>query len=211
MAVSWALTSIGADATRRLTEHLDSRTPAVVDLVLGGRGLTTTSVGRLFDAVAALIGVRRRVTYEGQAAIELEAAARLVPPGEAAPYPVSLEWEQPGGCLVLDPSPLVASVISATEGGEETAQVAAGFHEGLAAGAVTAAVQLARLHGMDTVALSGGVFQNGRLSALIAGGLAAAGLHVLTHHQVPANDGGISIGQAAIASTAPSAPLVSLL
>jgi hydrogenase maturation protein HypF len=63
---------------------------------------------------------------------------------------------------------------------------------------------------MDTIALSGGVFQNGRLSRLIVAGLQAEGLDVLTHHQVPANDGGISIGQAAIASTAEAVPIVSL-
>jgi hydrogenase maturation protein HypF len=105
----------------------------------------------------------------------------------------------------------VAAVISATEKGEKGAQVAASFHEGLAAGAIAAALELARLHGMDTIALSGGVFQNGLLSGLITRGLEAEGLVVLTHRQVPANDGGISIGQAAIASSAAAVPTVRLV
>jgi hydrogenase maturation protein HypF len=96
------------------------------------------------------------------------------------------------------------------EKGEKGSSVAASFHAGLAAGAVEAAVGLARRHHMDTVALSGGVFQNQLLSGLIARGLSASGLEVLTHRHVPANDGGISIGQAAIASTAESVPIVSL-
>jgi hydrogenase maturation protein HypF len=207
MAVSWTHTAMGADQARLLTPRLDDRTPALIDLIERGPGLTTTSVGRLFDAVAALIGVRRRITYEGQAAIELEALANLASP-DALPYPVTLEWS--GDVLVLDPSPLVASVISAMEKGEKGAQVAASFHAGIAASAVSAAVQLARRHRMDTVALSGGVFQNGRLSRLVVAGLEAEGLVVLTHHLVPANDGGISIGQAAIASTAEAVPVVSL-
>jgi hydrogenase maturation protein HypF len=205
MAVSWTHAAMGADQAHGL--RLDDRTPALIDLIERGPGLTTTSMGRLFDAVAALIGVRRRITYEGQAAIELEALAnRAASVGVA--YPVALEWS--GDILVLDPSPLIAAVISAMEKGEKGSQVAASFHEGVAAGAVSAAVQLARRHGMNTVALSGGVFQNGRLTRLVVAGLEAEGLDVLTHHQVPANDGGISIGQAAIASTAAAVPVVTL-
>jgi hydrogenase maturation protein HypF len=166
-------------------------------------------MGRLFDAVAALIGIRQRITYEGQAAIELEAAARPVPVGEAPPYPVSLDpFEPGGGRLVLNPRPLVAAVISDMERGENGARVAASVHEGLAVGAAAAAVELARRHGMDTVALSGGVWQNSRLTGLVVRRLTAEGLVVLTHRHVPPNDGGISIGQAAIASTAPSVPVV---
>jgi hydrogenase maturation protein HypF len=210
MAVSWAVASVGADRAARLTGVLDERTPALIDLVSRRQGsqgyrLSTTSVGRLFDAVAALVGVRRRITYEGQAAIELEAAASAV--AQADPYPVALEW---GAGVVLDPRPLVGAVISAMEKGEKGSSVAASFHAGLAAGAVEAAVGLARRHHMDTVALSGGVFQNQLLSGLIARGLSASGLEVLTHRHVPANDGGISIGQAAIASTADTVPIVSL-
>jgi hydrogenase maturation protein HypF len=208
MAVSWAVASVGADRAARLTGVLDERTPALIDLVSRGSGLVTTSVGRLFDAVAALIGVRRRITYEGQAAIELEAAAAAAGRvAGAAPYPVELEW---GRGVVLDPRPLVGSVISAMETGENGASVAASFHAGLAAGAVEAAVGLARRHHMETVALSGGVFQNQLLTGLMTQGLSAAGLEVLTHRHVPANDGGISIGQAAIASTAETVPVVSL-
>jgi len=167
----------------------------------------TTSVGRLFDAVAALIGVRSTVSYEGQAAIELEALARTIPTGEAPPYPVEQAWED--GKLVLDPRPLIASVVEGREKGTPVDQIAASFHEGLARGAVAAAVELARANGQQTVALSGGVFQNARFSELVDEGLVNEGLTVLVHRAVPPNDGGISVGQAAIAATARRPPEVS--
>jgi hydrogenase maturation protein HypF len=89
------------------------------------------------------------------------------------------------------------------------AQLAASFHEGLARGAVAAAVELARVNSQQTVALSGGVFQNARFSELVNEGLANEGLTVLVHRTVPPNDGGISVGQAAIAAAAGRLPEVS--
>ncbi|MGA2037593.1 MAG: carbamoyltransferase HypF [Acidimicrobiales bacterium] len=207
MAIAWALLSLGTDAALRLGSRLDPRAPLVVDLVQAGTGPWTTSVGRLFDAVAALVGVRSRVSYEGQAAIELEALARTIPPGDAPPYPVEQAWED--GKLVLDPRPLIASVIEGWGGGTPVAQLAASFHEGLARGAVAAAVELARVNSQQTVALSGGVFQNARFSELVNEGLANEGLTVLVHRTVPPNDGGISVGQAAIAAAAGRLPEVS--
>jgi len=197
MALSWARTAMGPEAAARLGPTLDPRWEPVLGLVETG-SLTTTSAGRLFDGVAALLGLRSRVTYEGQAAIELEAGARAVAPPDAPVYPTKVH--RAAGQWILDPAPLVATVVEERERGVPVPVVAAGFHAGLAHGAVALAAQLAGAHGLDTVALSGGVFQNARLTALVAGPLRTAGLRVLVHETVPCNDGGISIGQAAVAA-----------
>ena len=177
----------------------DERRDAVLDLVTRGHGPTTTSMGRLFDAVAALLGLRASVRYEAQAAIELEALARAVRPSEAPAYPVDVGRDG-AGMIVIDPAPLIAAVLAAHRDGFPTAVVAAGFHDSIARAAAAAAVEVAREHGLRTVALSGGVFQNPRLSDGVEAALVAAGLEVLVHRIVPPNDGGISIGQAAIAA-----------
>lgn len=201
MAVAWAQAALGADAAARVGASLDgdpARVAAVTELATSGRAPTTTSAGRLFDAVAALLGVRATVTYEAQAAIELEALARSRPRAGTATYPLEQRWL--ADMLVLDPAPLIATVIGEREAGTPLADVAAGFHEGLGRATAAAAIELAGRHRLDCVALSGGVFQNSRLTAIVAGALADAGLEVLTHHLVPCNDGGISVGQAAVAA-----------
>ena len=106
----------------------------------------------------------------------------------------------PGDLDVLDPSPLVATVLSEVERGTDRSVIAAGFHEGLGRATAALGARLARRHGLDTVALSGGVFQNVRFSDIVEDALAAEGLTVLVHESVPPNDGGISVGQAAIAA-----------
>lgn len=204
MAVAWAHLAVGAAAAHREGVLFDERAGAVLDLVKGGRGPVTTSVGRLFDAVAALLGIRARVTYEGQAAIELEALARTVPRAEAPAYPVEILHS--AGLPVLDPAPLIARVIAERERATPAAIVAAGFHEGLGRGAAGLASELARARNLDTVALSGGVFQNARLTDIVETELHDADLAVLLHREVPPNDGGISVGQAAIAATAERPP-----
>ena len=143
-----------------------------------------SGMGRLFDAVAALVGVRERVSYEGQAAIELEQLAADVP---AAPWP----WQ------FGDTTGLVATCQSELAHGRARPEVAAAFHETVAAGAAAAC---AAAGGPGTVVLSGGTFQNLRLLQSTRARLDAAGFRVLTHRRVPPNDGGISYGQAAIAA-----------
>jgi len=177
----------------------DPRRAAVRELVVGGRGPTTTSMGRLFDAVAALLGLRPIVSYEAQSAIELEALARSVPRTEAPVFPVGLERDGRGS-LIIDPTPMVAALVAERRKGTPVARLAAGFHESVGAAAARAATEAAREHGLRTVALSGGVFQNQRLSDVVERDLLAAGLEVLVHRIVPPNDGGISIGQAAVAA-----------
>ena len=101
---------------------------------------------------------------------------------------------------MLDPAPALAAVLADTARGLSPADIAAGFHAGLAASTAELAVRLAAVHGVDTVALTGGVFQNVLLTDLLAGQLRHAGLDVLLHETLPCNDGGISAGQAAVAA-----------
>jgi hydrogenase maturation protein HypF len=205
MALTWTAAALGADAAAKLGETLDPRWSQVLGLVLEAgemrRSLVTSSAGRLFDAVAALLGLRRKVTYEGQAAIELEMLARAVPRHAAPRYPAAIvESGDPASPVVLDPSPLVAAVVEDIERGADPSLIAAGFHEGLGQATASLGSMLARCHGLDTVALSGGVFQNVRFSDIVEDALEAEGLTVLVHESVPPNDGAISLGQAAIAA-----------
>jgi hydrogenase maturation protein HypF len=141
-------------------------------------------MGRLFDAVAALLGVRESVTYEGQAAIELEQLAGDV---GAEPWPWSFG----------DTTALVTTCYLASLGGLPREHVAAAFHETVAAGAAAACVAAAEPR---TVVLTGGTFQNLRLLDSTRTRLEREGFRVLTHRLVPPNDGGISYGQAAVAA-----------
>jgi len=153
----------------------------------------TSSAGRLFDAVAALLGVRDEVTYEGQAAVELE---HLADPAETGSYPVPVE----GG--VVRVSALVRAVTEDLVAGVDRGRVAARFHQALADVVAAVCEQLREEHGLSTVALSGGVFQNSVLLAGCLERLQRRHFEVLTHRQVPCNDGGISLGQAAVAAAA---------
>jgi hydrogenase maturation protein HypF len=153
-------------------------------------------MGRLFDAAAAVLGVRRHSSFEGQAAMELEALAGDLP---AAPLPFPTYEEN--GRLVLDPVPLLTALGEGRRHGVDVSLLAARFHESI----VEASVDLARLiagsFGLDTVALGGGTFQNARLLTRIARRLTEARLRVLTARQLGPNDGAISYGQAAVAAS----------
>ncbi|HEY3864823.1 MAG TPA: carbamoyltransferase HypF [Solirubrobacteraceae bacterium] len=155
----------------------------------------TTSAGRLFDAVAALCGARAVVTYEGQAAIELEG---LVDPAERGAYPI--EVSERAGVLELDPRPAVLAVLRERAAGVALGKIAARFHHGLAQAAVDACARIAGGRGLDTVVLSGGVFQNSVLLESTAERLREIGLRVLLPRLLPPNDGGISYGQVAVAA-----------
>ena len=200
MAVAWSQRAAGSEAALALGRELvgEERAAAVLDLVERERGLTTSSMGRLFDALAALVGLRTAVSYEAQAAIEFEALAHTVDPADAPRYEMAAQ--RLGGLLVVDPAPLVATVLDERRAGTAPGLIAAGCHRAIASAAVRAAVELAAERGLATIALSGGAFQNARLGMLVADGLRAEGLEVLVHRLVPPNDGGISVGQAAIAA-----------
>jgi hydrogenase maturation protein HypF len=152
----------------------------------------TSSMGRLFDAVAALCGVRARVNYEGQAAVELEALAE---PGSAEAYPMSVG---PDG--VLDGRATVRAVVDDISRGTPVPVVSARFHAGVAEATAVACARAAAEHGVATVVLSGGVFQNRRLLERTSAMLVEAGLRVLVPEKLPPNDGGVAYGQAAVAA-----------
>ncbi len=187
-----------------LCAALRERPLATLDSMIA-RGLNcpaTSSCGRLFDAVAAAVGIcGDRVGYEAQAAIELEAsidAATWAAKDDGYPFAVG----EAGGFPVLDPTPLWPALLDDLARGRSRAEIAARFHRGLAAAVVSLTVALAqRLERPNRVpvALSGGVFQNRYLFEAVSDGLGARGLCVLGHRQVPANDGGLSLGQAAVA------------
>jgi hydrogenase maturation protein HypF len=156
----------------------------------------TTSAGRLFDAVAALCGLRTRVSYEGQAAIELEMAASA-DVCERYAMPVLTDrapW-------VIDARELVRAVVHDLEAGRPVAAVAACAHNALAWAAARAAIAAAEGNGIGTVVLSGGVFQNVLLLERTAHELADAGIRVLVPEHLPPNDGGLSYGQAVVAAS----------
>jgi hydrogenase maturation protein HypF len=142
-----------------------------------------------------LCGVRTAVNYEGQAAIELEAACD---PAERGSYPIEVSEED--GRLVIDPRPTIRAVCSDLERGVAVGVVAARFHAAVADATVRACSALAQARGIDAVVLSGGVFQNRRLLEGVAGGLRRQRLRVLLPRLLPAGDGGISYGQAAVAA-----------
>jgi len=158
------------------------------------RTFPTTSTGRLFDTAAALLGFTREVTYEGQAAIWLEHLARTSP--SAASLPFAFDGTE------LDFRPALAALIAARRRGDDRADLARAFHRGLARGLADAVLQLAEAHGLETVVLSGGVFQNELLLRELVGCLGGSRLRLWTNREVPPNDEGISLGQAALAVSA---------
>jgi hydrogenase maturation protein HypF len=160
-----------------------------------GRGcVSTTSMGRLFDAVAALLDVRQHITYEGQAAIELEVLAASV---DDRPDTVPLRMDVSADAII-DPALMMATMVSALRDGVDPGRLALAFHNAVAV-AVTEVV--GRVAGSTTtVGLTGGVFQNVLLLKACRQLLEEAGFTVLTHRIVPPNDGGLALGQAAIAT-----------
>jgi hydrogenase maturation protein HypF len=237
-ALGWGYALLGEEGLWRAARLLRSRaaepervladedTDAVRRQIDAGVNVPlTTSCGRLFDAVAALAGVRHEITYEGQAAIELEMtasgeeAARVVlrPYGyvidgdvgaaAAAPRRSAVEWvtaHAAGGdagstSAVVRLAPLYAEVLGDLEAGATPGVVGARLHATIAGFVLEACRQVRAATGLATVALSGGVFQNRLLAGLCERELAAAGFEVLAAGLVPVNDGGVALGQAAVA------------
>ena len=164
----------------------------------GVRTFSTTSMGRLFDTVAALLGFTREISYEGQAAMWVEQQARRVSTTEAYSFPFA-DTE-------LDFRPLLQSVVRDRQRGRDPGEIARAFQRGVAAGLRNCVTSLCREYCLDTIVLSGGVFQNELLLADIKPLLEGEAFHVWTNHVVPPNDGGISLGQAALAVFAPARP-----
>ncbi len=246
-ALGWSYALLGEEGLERAARLLgrgpagpadEERAVVVRQIEAGVNAPLTTSCGRLFDAVAALAGVRHTITYEGQAAIELEmmASGTAMRVEDAAPYAWSLDgapgaaalaprtgaagWVAArratargaaGGLYVmpaaaLDPAPavvrlapLVRGVLADLEGGAAPGVVGARLHVTVAAMALDLCRRVRAAAGLSAVALSGGVFQNRLLADLCSDRLAADGFEVLGAGLVPVNDGGVSLGQAAVA------------
>ncbi|MFC5828574.1 carbamoyltransferase HypF [Nonomuraea insulae] len=175
------------DVARRHADHW-------ADVAAAPGSPLTSSAGRLFDAVSALLGVRDTITYEGQAAIELEQRAD---PAETGVYPAAVTGPGP---LLVQGGDLVRAVAEDLAAGTDPGVIAGRFHNGVAAAITRACVTLRQATGLTAVALSGGVFQNVLLLERTVERLRAAGFRVLRHVRVPPNDGGISLGQAAVAA-----------
>jgi hydrogenase maturation protein HypF len=156
------------------------------------RAFATTSMGRLFDAAASILGFTREVTFEGQAAMWLEQLARSSPLTE--PYPFPFAGSE------FDFCPLLKAMVRDRIRGREVKEIARSFQLGVAKSLCDALSAITYEHGLDTVVLSGGVFQNELLLEDLKSTLLQKSLQIWINHAVPANDGGISLGQAALAA-----------
>ncbi len=194
--------------TARLLNSLDEQTRSITATMIE-RGINspcTSSMGRLFDAAAAILGICGQATYEGEPAIELEAAAWRALDSEIAHFSddnagyfaSGPSWLD--GPYVLDQKALFEALLGGIEAGAPANRLALDFHVAVARSSARIASDICVHEGIDTVALSGGVFMNRLLLQLLARELKSAGLTVLVPHTVPVNDGCIAYGQAAVAS-----------
>jgi len=185
-------------AERRVLAH---------QLATGLGCVPTTSMGRLFDAVSSLLGIRHRADFEAQAAIELEAYARRSPDDLDAwrgRYGFTVAQPTPDSSLVADAAPVVRSLVRDVRRGLPVAAASAGLHGAVVALVVDIARRARRLRGLETVILTGGVFQNILLWTGARRALRADGFTVLGHRRVPPNDGGIALGQLAVSAAMPT-------
>ncbi|RSN89665.1 carbamoyltransferase HypF [Streptomyces sp. WAC 05379] len=157
----------------------------------------TSSMGRLFDAVSSLAGVCHRAGYEAQAAVELEAAALEAPADDPIAYAFALGVGEP---VRADSAPVIAAIVRDLREGHTAATVAARFHRGVAGLVHALCLRARERHGLDTVALTGGVFANTLLSSACAAALCEDGFTVLRHRLVPPGDGGLALGQLMVAA-----------
>jgi len=204
MACAWLSAALEDDRPAlpaTLAKDVDeARWNTICDLIRTGvSSPLTTSVGRLFDAVAALCGLRHEVSHEGQAAAELEGVAAPASTRDSAAYPMPL-IEEGDAPILIDARETVRAIVADLEGGATADMVSARFHAALAAASAAACVRLADRHGTDIVLLGGGVFQNRLLLERTAQLLTEAGLRVLLPLRLPPNDGAIAYGQAAVAA-----------
>jgi hydrogenase maturation protein HypF len=159
----------------------------------------TSSAGRLFDAVASLAGVRDRVSYEGQAAVELEWLAEMTPADGAYSFDLEAPRETEGP-LVIDTRPLIRAAAVDAGKGVERSLMARRFHSALVDMVAAACVRIRQTTSLDVVVLSGGVFLNALLTREIGARLDADGFRVYRHQLTPPNDGGLSLGQLVVAA-----------
>ena len=196
---AWLLKSLYGPDFVNLDIPVTRQLPAGWELALAAadKGINTpltSGAGRLFDAVAALLGIRQQINYEGQAAIELELVARGQS-GRVLPYAI----QECNTLWVFDYQPLVAALCQALRQGTGCGQLAADFHTTLAAATCELTMKISQATGIRSVALSGGVFQNITLLNQIVGMLGQYNLSIYLPRQSPPNDGGLALGQAVIA------------
>ena len=162
----------------------------------------TSSVGRLFDAVASLIGVRDCVSHEGQAAMELEWLADATAPDGAYPFDLVGTWEGEDveAAVSIDTRPLIRAVAREASRGTDASLIARRFHSAMVEVIAAVCGRLRATTGLDAVVLSGGVFLNVLLTGEVVARLSREGFRVYRHRLVPPNDGGISLGQIALAA-----------
>jgi hydrogenase maturation protein HypF len=198
MALSYIRDSLGPRGPDDIACFREVPAPQfnLVDTMLTRRVQTmqTSSCGRLFDAVAAILGIGSEVTFEGQAAIALEMAAQ---PGVTERYEFDLQQGEP---LVVDLRQTIATIVKEIARSQPAGEISARFHNTLSAAIVEVCCRIRKSDGLNRVCLSGGVFQNHLLLGLTAAELRRLGFGVFLHAMVPANDGGISLGQAVIAN-----------
>jgi hydrogenase maturation protein HypF len=156
----------------------------------------TSSCGRLFDAVAAVINLRLEVNYEAQAAVELEMCRDTAAAGQ--PYPFGLS--EAGDLLQIDSRPLFRAIVEDLLRGAAAGEISQRFHDGLVETLAAVARILRKRTSLNAVCLSGGTFQNTCLANGLEHQLQSEGFEVFTHSRVPAGDGGISLGQAIVAA-----------
>ena len=200
MAIAYLYDSQGERLFDRPLPVLDALEDKEKNLFLAmlNRGINTplsSSCGRLFDAVAALIGLRSFVSYEGQAAMELEAAAESSDAAGEYPFALFSEAER----IIVDFRLMIDAILRDLETGEPVPVMARRFHETLAAATLEVVRAIGRESGVRKVVLSGGVFQNKLLTERVHDLLTTHGFQVFTHRMVPPNDGGLALGQAVIA------------
>ena len=188
--------------TLELVDFLQQKPLKALDTMMmrGINSPSSSSCGRLFDAVAAALGIcRDAIHYEGEAAMRLEALVETEHLRQLAPYPFAVQSENDR--LILDPTPMWQALLADLATPQPAAHCAARFHRGLVAGLIETVYRLAEQHPVSTIALSGGVFQNHIILKLLIDQL-SEDFTVFSHHQVPANDGGLALGQAVIAASA---------
>jgi len=198
MALSHLIDAFGEEEgtakARRLMPDLTEAEARVVARQIA-RGINSpmcSSAGRLFDAVGALLGATAEATYEGQPAMELEAMAGAWTEGGLLPYRYDIDHS------VIDTRPVIRGIVADIERGVDFAEIAARFHETVAAFTVDLCRRLGEHYALERVALSGGVMQNARLLRRLLEGMRVVGLTPYIHEEVPPNDGGMSLGQAVV-------------
>jgi hydrogenase maturation protein HypF len=199
MAMVYLLEAFGDEATSLridLMKRIDFQKWEILKRMIEKKINTpwTSSMGRLFDAISSLLSIRDEVHYEGQAAIELE---MMADPDERGQYPFQIHQEERP--MVIDIRETIRAVVHDLIENVSASRIPGKFHQTVAFLIINTCEIIRSHEGLNRVVLSGGVFQNIFLLSLVTKGLKESGFEVYTHHLVPTNDGGISLGQAVIA------------